>query len=179
VVLLGLLSVYVIVSGVTLFLILNDNLVRELIKQDYELDQARKSLDKAKENGSLSEIADAKKGYDKALGEGTRGCFDGCFKLFFGVLGGLVQIFAEVTLIIAALAMHVGLPIIGYLAFASWFASLMYDLFLSSKIAAKQKERDEALGNTYIPKKNPVRRFLQVIPIGYALYILLIVIGIL
>lgn len=94
------------------------------------------------------------------------------------VLAGLGHTAMEIFVTVTALTTHVGNPIFGFISLGVMAALMLYGFLIAPKITAKEKAEAEALGNIYVSKTNWVTKILGTIPDIYALYVFLVLIGV-
>ncbi|HBC45214.1 MAG: hypothetical protein UX08_C0025G0004 [Candidatus Collierbacteria bacterium GW2011_GWB1_45_35] len=153
--------------------------LRKLVSANKENDGLKEAYEKAKENGDDDAIELAENAYLKSLGGGCGTVIYSCLVAMFGLIGTIILAVAEVTVIVVALALHVGAPFLGYIALIIWTINLIYVLFIYPKQLAKKNEATKAIGNTYIPETNYFAKGFFWFPDLYALYIVLVIIGLL
>lgn len=155
------------------------DLLRTLVSKNKENDDLKLALEKARESGDEDSIGIAKTAYLKNLGGGYTTAIGACLVALVGVFGLFILAVSELIVIITTLALHIGIPMLGYIALVIWVLNFIYTIFIAPKQIAKKTEEAKAIGNTYIPETNYFFKGFFWLPNLYALYVVLVIIGLL
>lgn len=151
---------------------------KKLEIQSKEVDGLKQALEIAKQTGTISDIDKAQKDYNEKMSNGCFTLLGGCLMAILTTAGQIVLLVLEIVVIIAALTMHIGIPLLGYLALAVYIVATIINIILPSYVL-KAIKKAEAVGNVYAPKTNYFLKIFGWLPDLYALYIVLVIIGLL
>lgn len=168
--------------GLALPFLFNDyaKMSREMIIEGQKIKELKKAKDEAEKTGTPEEYLAARDLYLKASGKGCITSLNGCLTACLGYIGWYVLIATEIIVIISALALHVGNPAFGYVALAVWIIMVIYSFVIHPRIVTKKQELARAADNTYLPESTPIAvKIFGFIPEVYAIYVLLVIIGLL
>lgn len=152
---------------------------QKMLIQSKEVEDLKQALEIAKQTGTDSDIDKAQKDYNEKVSSGCFTLLGGCLMAILTTAGQIVLLVLEIVVIIAALTMHIGIPLLGYLALAVYIVATIINLIILPSYVLKAIKEAEAVGNVYAPKTNYFLKIFGWLPDLYALYIVLVIIGLL
>lgn len=176
--LLAIIAMSVFVLTLIMFLINS-----EAIARDY-------AIKKKKYNDVESDLASAEQANDVVKAEKLR---KELLSMSFSMLGAIVAnkggrclgtfiaiclFVMKIILIFAALSQGIGNPVFGYTVIAIFVALFIYGSLFTRKNIAREKAKAEANGAVYVYKEGWVIKILNTVPGIYALYIFLVLVGV-